>query len=206
VIAQMDDYEVGAFLLKGVARFLALLGGAMITFVPLVRWTVAAPPAEPRITDGIEVSQNFQWAQKLPLRRRFSSMPQWGLLAAFIFAFTEMAMTWPTIPPTPKGLRVHLLKPGEAPAKSDAWTEALIVRVEDKGPGKLPVLYVGSTRVDWDHLEPALKQELGRRKEWVVYVTGDEAVPWLNIAQIIDIARGDHAKVYLIDKRDMPVR
>jgi biopolymer transport protein ExbD len=98
----------------------------------------------------------------------------------------------------PRGFWVHVLKSGQAPTKSDAWTEPLIVRVKDAGPYQIPKLFVNSKEVAWEDLEKTLKQELGPRREWVVYVGGDDAVSFQYAANVIDAARGLHAKVVLI--------
>jgi biopolymer transport protein ExbD len=101
----------------------------------------------------------------------------------------------------PRGFWVHVLKSGQAPTKSDAWTEPLIVRVKDAGPYQIPKLFVNSKEVAWEDLEKTLKQELGPRREWVVYVGGDDATSFQYIANVIDAARGLHAKVVLITEK-----
>jgi biopolymer transport protein ExbD len=87
---------------------------------------------------------------------------------------------------------------GEEPVKSDALTEPLIVLVKDARPGQRPNLYVNSRQVSWEDLDRTLKEELGRRRDWVVYVGGDDEVGWQNVADVIDVARGRQAKVVLI--------
>ena len=101
---------------------------------------------------------------------------------------------------TPRGLWVRLLKPAAVPQKSDEWTEPLIVLLKDAGPGKRPNLYVNSKLVAPEDFDHGLKQELSRRREWVVYVSGDEGVPWNDVVGLIDVARKDQATVYLIRK------
>jgi biopolymer transport protein ExbD len=109
-----------------------------------------------------------------------------------------MVMMLITIPMAHKGLWVHLLKPGAVPAKSDSWTDPLVVRVQYRGPGKEAAVVVNSREVAWDDLNRTLKEELSRRREWVVYVGGDDCVGWSNIAEVIDAARGEQAKVVLV--------
>jgi hypothetical protein len=70
-----------------------------------------------QISDSARVGQNFEWAQKLPLRKKFSSPPAFALLAApglviLIIIFMVILEPYPS-----KGLYVRLLKPGqESPA------------------------------------------------------------------------------------------
>jgi biopolymer transport protein ExbD len=152
------------------------------------------------VTNAPTVGQNFQWAQKLPLRRPIAGLPAFGLLAGMVFAILAilMMMLTATFQRMPIGLWVHALKPGALPAKPDAWTEPMIVLVTDAGPGKEPVLSINSKAVAWDDLAGALKHELSRRREWTVYVEGDDCVAWANVANVIDIARSDGTKVFLV--------
>ncbi len=57
---------------------------------------------------------------------------------------------------------MQVLKSGQAPAKSDAWTEPLIVRVKDAGPYQIPKLFVNSKEVAWEDLEKPSSKNLGR--------------------------------------------
>ena len=121
-------------------------------------------------------------------------------MGGIMFAIFAMIMMMLTAPIPPKGLWVHLLKPGVTPAKSDV-IEPLVVRVEAGGLGQQPNLYVNSKQVAWEDLGRVLKQELSLRRDWIVYVEGDDAVAWGNITTVIDVARRYHAKVFLTTRR-----
>ena len=71
------------------------------------------------VTKPPTVGQNFQWAQKLPLRRPIVGIPAFGLLAAMVFAILAILVMMLTgaFQYKSKGFWVHLLKPGAAPAK-----------------------------------------------------------------------------------------
>jgi hypothetical protein len=62
----------------------------------------------------------------------------------------------------------------------------VIVLVKDAGPGQEPGLYVNSKVVAWDDLAGALKHELSGRREWAVYVEGDDCLAWANIVNVIE--------------------
>ena len=94
--------------------------------------------------------------------------------------------------------RVCLLKPGAVPQNSDTWTEPLIVMAKNGGAGHRPNLYVNSKPVAWEDFDHVLKQELSRRRVWVVYIGGDDTVAWQDVVRLIDVARGDYATAYLI--------
>jgi len=161
--------------------------------------SVGSSSVESTSVGSSSAGQNFQWAQRLPLRRPISGLPAFGLAGGMIFAILAMLMMLITANPmNSKGLWVHLLKPGQGAAKSDEWTEPLIVRLKDMGPGNRASLYVNSKPVAWESLDRELKQELARRKDWVVYVGGDDRLPWNNVTDVIDVARKYHAKVFLI--------
>lgn len=204
IIANTENYESGAFALEVAAIVAVYIGFCSLVFVPVVR---SMGQLEKRIdlADSATVGQNLQWAQKLPLRRPISGLPAFGLVGGMIFAILAMLMMLITIPITPKGMSVHLLKLGEGPAKSDSWTEPLVVRVKYAGQGHYPGVFVNSKQVPWDDLNSALKRELGQRREWTVYVGGDSCVAWVNVANVIDAARRLHAKVFLItDEKPKP--
>jgi biopolymer transport protein ExbD len=159
---------------------------------------VRPPVQKASITDCETVGQSFQWAQKLPLKRAISGLPTFGLIGGMTLALLAIMMFMMVMPSIPVGLEVHLLKPGAGPSKSDAWTEPLVIWVADAGPSKPPNLYLNSKLVPWDELDHTLKEELGRRRDWVVYVGGDDVLAWQYVATVIDVCRGYHAKVFLV--------
>ncbi len=107
-----------------------------------------------------------------------------------------------TLGPIPsKGLYVHLLRPGRTVPSTDKWTAPLVVYIKHVGPGKAPDLYVNSVAVSWDDLSKALKAELSRRSEWVVYVQGDSNIPWAGAVDVVDVAHGLRAKVIMLTPR-----
>ena len=156
------------------------------------------------ITNAPIVGQNFQWAQKLPLRRPIGGIPAFGLLAGIVFAIFAILMMMLTgaFQYHSKGLWVHLLKSGAMPVKPDAWTEPVIVLVKDAGPGQEPRLYLNSKVVAWDDLSSALKRELSSRREWTVYIEGDDCVAWADLVNVIDIAHSEGAKAFLVPEPD----
>jgi len=202
VSAETGEYEDGVFLLKLAASVSAFIGVVLLAFLPSVR-AVASREKIVRVTDSAAVGQDFQWARRLPLRRPISGLPAFGLFGGMVFALLALFMMLLTagFQYIPRGFWAHVLKSGQAPAKSDAWTEPLIVRVKDAGPYQIPKLFVNAKEVAWEDLEKTLKQELGPRRDWVVYVGGDDATSFQHVANMIDAARGLHAKVVLITKK-----
>jgi hypothetical protein len=125
---------------------------AIVGATPFVLgWMVRFAPRSKTLTLGLSPnhSQNIQWAQRLPLRRPITGIPRFGLIGGAVFAILAILMMMLTASfyRTSTGDRVDLLKPGEVPAKSDAWTEPLIVRVKDDGAGREPKLLVNSRKL-----------------------------------------------------------
>lgn len=196
IIANTEYYEIGSFAVKVAAIVAGYIGLCSLVFVPVVR-TIVQREKLIKVADSATVGQNFQWAQKLPLRGPIMGLPGFGIVGGMFFAIMAMLLMFGFKTQIPEGLWVHLLKPRAFPEKSDSWTEPLIVRLRDTGLGSSPKLYVNSTEVAWDDLGRVVKQELSRRREWVVYVTADNCLPWVNVTAVIDIAHGEQAKVIL---------
>lgn len=196
-----DSFYAGVLLWSG-AIFVVV--GISLVILGWRRGVFREPEQSASVTNEPTVGQNFQWAQKLPLQRPIVGIPAFGLLAGMVFGILAILMMMLTgaFERTPTGLWVHLLKPGAAPAKPDAWTEPIIVLVKDAGPDQEPGLYVNSTVVAWDDLASTLKHELSGRRAWTVYVEGDDCVAWANVVNVIDIARGNGAKVFLVPQPD----
>lgn len=200
VIAMTENYESAAFAARVALVVCTYLGLILLTFVPLVRLAQSVEDPQ-KFMLPVPGGRNLLWAQKLPLKRPISGFPGFGLINGLIFAILAIVMMVLTgaFVPTPKGVWVHLLKSQAVPAKSDAWTGPLIVHLRDAGPGREPKLFVNSTEVTWGDLSRVLKEELSRRREWVVYVAGDDCLPWVNVVGVIDIARAAEAKVVLFN-------
>ncbi len=144
-------------------------------------------------------SPHFTWAQTFPLKPPVSGIPVFlfGVCTSIICIL--LMFVFMTLGPVPsKGLYVHLVKPGRPAPGSDRWTEPLVVRIKDGGIGQQPELYVNSVPVPWDKLEEALREELSRRSEWVVYVEGDESLETGYPMMVVDVAHGLRARVYLL--------
>ena len=203
VIAITENYETGASIVKGLALIWVVFGAVMLTFLPVVQLVRKSQEEAPTVTGLRVVGQDFRWARERPLRRRMSGLPAFGLIGGMVFALLALLMMLLTFgfQVTSTGEWVRPLKPGELPAKSDPWTEPLIVRVKDAGRDQSPTLLVNSKEVAWKDLDKALKQELAPRRDWVVYVGGDDTISFQYVANVIDAARGLHAKVVLYTEK-----
>jgi len=184
---------------------LAAVGVAALIAPTVIRMAHAyAPDASMKMGEAfahesVELRRQRR-AHKLPLRRPISGLPGFGLVAGIIYALIAIVMMVMStaFAYMPRGVSVQLLKPEAVPHSSDPWAEPLIVLAKTRGPGKIPNLFVNSKLVPWEDFDHVLKQELGRRREWVVYVGGDDDVQWQDVVNLIDVARRDRATAYLI--------
>ena len=149
------------------------------------------------VTNTPTAGQNFQWAQRLPLRRQFSSPPAFALLAApvlliLIIIFMVLLQPYPA-----RGLYVKVLKPGPL-AAPDPLNDPVVVEILDAGPGVTPELYINSKPTSWNTFGDDLKNEIKLRPKWVVYVQADPNLPWADVTSAIDVAQGLHADVVLL--------
>jgi biopolymer transport protein ExbD len=68
----------------------------------------------------------------------------------------------------------------------------------DAGPGMVPDVYVNSKATTWSNLASDLKDQLKLRPEWVVYVEANRNVAWAYAVNVVDVAKGLHARVVLM--------
>jgi biopolymer transport protein ExbD len=199
VYTNKADYEDYANPILWAAGLSITLGASLVLLGVIARST-ESHLSSIRNSNSESVGQNFQWAQKLPLRRSIVGIPPFGLLAGMVFTMLAIVMMMLTggLKRIPQGLWIHLLEPGAVPTKPDAWTEPVTVVVKEGGLGQEPILYVNSKAVAWEDLASTLKHELSGRREWKVYVEGDNCIPWADVTSVIDIARGDGATVFLV--------
>jgi biopolymer transport protein ExbD len=81
---------------------------------------------------------------------------------------------------------------------NDHDSAPIIISVGGTRAGGRAVLYVNSTETPWDELGNILRSQLKIRPRWIVYVAGEDGVPWADVANVIDVARGLHAEVVLL--------
>src|SRR5437764_10975552 len=103
-------------------------------------------------------------------------------------------------PLTPKGLDALVPQPPPPnQPKNQQPDRTIVVQVVDNGPGKTPGLKVNQDDETWDHLQTRLTDIFKSRAEKVMFVKGDDEVPFSDVAQVIDIAHASNVdKVGLI--------
>lgn len=138
--------------------------------------------------------RSYGFAQTIPLRSRFSTMPPYALIAAPLLALMIPMFAIMLQEPTPVGLAVHLLKMGAIDHDSDS----IVIGVISSSATSLPVVYVNSEEVPWSELGDTLRSQLKLRPHWKVYVAGEDGVAWRDVVNAVDAARGLDAEVVLL--------
>jgi biopolymer transport protein TolR len=92
-------------------------------------------------------------------------------------------------PLTPKGLDALVPQPPPPNApKNNTPDRTIIVQLIDRGPGQTPGLKINQDDVTWETLEGRLADIYKTRAEKVMFVKGDNNVPFADVADVIDIA------------------
>jgi biopolymer transport protein ExbD len=92
-------------------------------------------------------------------------------------------------PLTPKGLDALVPQPPPPnQPKNDTPDRTIVVQLIDKGAGENPGLKINGEDATWDNLQDRLTDIFKTRAEKVMFVKGDDNVPFANVASVIDIA------------------
>jgi biopolymer transport protein TolR len=93
-------------------------------------------------------------------------------------------------PLTPKGLDALVPQPPpkdqkQPPPQAD---RTIVVQLIDRGPGLTPALKINQDDTTWENMQGRLTDIFKTRAEKVMFVKGDDNVPFLDVASVIDIA------------------
>src|SRR5271157_4220194 len=92
-------------------------------------------------------------------------------------------------PPQPKGLDALVPQPPPPNApKNNTPDRTIVVQLIDRGASQEPGLKINNEDATWDNLEGRLTDIYKQRAEKVMFVKGDDAIPFANVANVIDIA------------------
>src|SRR5882672_7822690 len=93
-------------------------------------------------------------------------------------------------PLTPKGLDALVPQPPPKDQKQPPPTpdRTIVVQLIDHGAGNPPGLKINQDDVTWESLQLRLSDIFKTRAEKVMFVKGDDNVPFANVANVIDIA------------------
>jgi biopolymer transport protein TolR len=93
-------------------------------------------------------------------------------------------------PLTPKGLDALVPQPPPPNAPKDlAPDRTIVVQLIDRGAGQEPALKINQEDTTWENLQGRLADIFKTRAEKVMFVKGDNNVPFADVANVIDIAQ-----------------
>ena len=93
-------------------------------------------------------------------------------------------------PLTPKGLDALVPQPPPPDQKQQPPTpdRTIVVQLIDRGAGQSPAVKINQEDTTWENLQGRLTDIFKTRAEKVMFVKGDDNIPFLNVANVIDIA------------------
>jgi biopolymer transport protein ExbD len=92
-------------------------------------------------------------------------------------------------PVTPKGLDALVPQPPPPNApKTPPTDRTVVVQLIDRGAGSEPGVKINTDDATWDNLEGRLTDIYKQRAEKVMFVKGDDSIPFGDVAKVIDIA------------------
>ncbi|MBZ5655227.1 MAG: biopolymer transporter ExbD [Acidobacteriia bacterium] len=93
-------------------------------------------------------------------------------------------------PLTPKGLDALVPQPPPPNQKQPPPTpdRTIVVQLIDRGPGQTPGLKINQDEATWENLQGHLTDIFKTRAEKVMFVKGDDNIPFADVANVIDIA------------------
>jgi len=198
VYTEDDDYQDYKVLFSWLVPLSVAVGIALL-LVPFAGYFAKdiSSNAEPVLFE--QRSENFQWAQKLPLVKPFSGLPHFGVFGTLmLFAvFVPMVLMRCTEPFT-SGVTAYVLKPGAKPGDADLRFEPLTIQISNL-PRNAIAVYLNSQSVSFDDLSNALKAELSRRPpNCPVYIQADDEVPWDLAVRAVAIIQNLHGRPVIL--------
>jgi biopolymer transport protein TolR len=92
-------------------------------------------------------------------------------------------------PLTPKGLDALVPQPPPPNQKQPPSTDrTIVVQLLDRGAGNPPAVKINQDDATWETLQGRLEEIFKTRAEKVMFVKGDDNVPFADVANVIDIA------------------
>ena len=92
-------------------------------------------------------------------------------------------------PLTPKGLEALVPQPPPKDQKQPPPADrTIVVQLIDRGSGNTPGVKINQDDVTWETLQGRLEDIFKTRAEKIMFVKGDDNVPFADVATVIDIA------------------
>ena len=180
--------------------YLLAAGGIVTLLAPtLIRMVSSfAPDASVKIELGFpHQSVELRLQRRLPLKRRFSALPNRALVGGPIMLLLLIpAFLMVTQHDLAKGIYVRLVPRHYSGPDEICLEGPIVVTINQHGPvGKL---LLNGTEVSREEFERALKSKLAERANWEVFIEGDDSVSFADPMYAIDVINALHAKAVIM--------
>jgi biopolymer transport protein ExbD len=125
-----------------------------------------------------EIQKSFQ-AAKFPLKKRFSEIPAFALIAATCLSIFVAEYTPYFDPPEPTGLAIDL---ASTRCEYDGADRLIVLHVTNASK-----IFLNTEEEDWRNLAGRLSEIYSVREHRTLYLLADEEVSFQTLADVIDI-------------------
>jgi biopolymer transport protein ExbD len=181
--------------------YVLLLCGTVAFLAPILVRMVSnyAPGGSVRTGERFEYeSVELRLRGRLPLKAKRSALSDRGVVGGTIFLLllvpAFLMIEWQH--PMPRGIYVQLSAAHYQDSIQDNAEGPIIVTVKLHDDSAQFLL--NGKEIRREDLEPALKAELARRANWVVFVEGDNSLPYAEPMHVFDVGHALHAKVVIL--------
>jgi biopolymer transport protein ExbD len=181
--------------------YVLLLCGTVAFLAPILVRMVSnyAPGGSVRTGERFEYeSVELRLRGRLPLQPRRSALSDRGVVGGTIVLLllvpAFLMIEWQH--PTPKGIYVQLSAAHYWDSNQDNAEGPIIVSVKRQDDSAQ--IFLNGKEIRREELEQALKAELARRANWVVFVEGDNSLPYAEPMHVLDVGHALHAKVVIL--------
>lgn len=146
------------------------------------------------------VGYHFNWANKFRVRQVFTGLPPFILLSGSIGLILAFIYFLFLLPPTPRGLKVHLVAPKRSAPNVQPALPPVVIQIEGNGDSAKSILYLNGRPVSLGALDVELMKDLKLRPDWIVYLRADPNVAYGDVVAVIDVVRGMELEVVLLSR------
>jgi len=187
--------------LLAAAGIVTLIAPILIRIPPtLLRFVSSfAPDGSLKIGQGFpHQSVDLRLQRRLPLKRRFSSLPNRALVGGpimLLLVIPTFLMVVMQYPPA-KGIYVRLAPRHYRKSDENCLEGPIIVTLNRHN--EATQMFLNGKELSRKELASALKAALARRADWEVQVEGDDSVPYVDPMYVVDVVRSLHAKAVIL--------
>lgn len=178
VVVMISTETAAALLSTGAGILVAITATCLHNFlVTRIDLLESGLPSVPLTPAGAYPHQN----RKLPLTKRFSEVPPFGLIAALGLALLVPGFMSFGSFGSPKGFGVEI---GSPDCESDVLNRSIVLHITNAGE-----VFLNTDRQDWTTLAGRLSEIYSTRVQHTLYLFADDGVPFQKVADAIEIVR-----------------